>query len=293
LHPERLEALSVAFGVAAPHTRYGGTAGNIAYNAALLGESPLLLGNVGEDFEREGYGAHLRQCHLDPSTLAWNPGPTARAWLLGDCTGSQITAFHKGALAHPVRVHPAAFEAVVWHLAPEDPDNMMALAELARRRGVPYFFDPGQALPGILERDAAHPQAGMLASILRHAAGVFVNEYEDALLQRHITHAQRPQDFAFALQGFWVRTLGAQGAALLDARSGQEWIVPACKPAQAVDATGCGDALRAGFLYGHLKGLGLEASLRLGSALASFAVEQHGGQAHNPDIYAVVARAST
>ena len=48
--PDHLEKISLSFLVDDMVRQRGGTAPNIAYTLALLGERPMLMGTVGEDF---------------------------------------------------------------------------------------------------------------------------------------------------------------------------------------------------------------------------------------------------
>src|ERR687885_505003 len=48
--PDKMQVLSVSFLVESMRRQRGGTATNIAYSLALLGERPTIMGTVGEDF---------------------------------------------------------------------------------------------------------------------------------------------------------------------------------------------------------------------------------------------------
>jgi sugar/nucleoside kinase (ribokinase family) len=48
--PEQLHHVSLSFLVDEMRRQHGGVAANIAYNLALLGERPRLMGTVGQDF---------------------------------------------------------------------------------------------------------------------------------------------------------------------------------------------------------------------------------------------------
>ena len=48
--PEKIHILNVCFMVNGLKERFGGTAGNIAYNLALLKEKPVILATAGKDF---------------------------------------------------------------------------------------------------------------------------------------------------------------------------------------------------------------------------------------------------
>ena len=52
--PDKIHILNVCFLVNGLKEQFGGTAGNISYNLALLGERPLILAAAGKDFENYG-----------------------------------------------------------------------------------------------------------------------------------------------------------------------------------------------------------------------------------------------
>ncbi len=56
--------------------------------------------------------------------------------------------------------------------------------------------------------------------------------------------------------------------------------IPAAKPAETADPTGCGDAYRAGLLYGLMKGLDWETTGRIASLMGAIKIERHGTQNH-------------
>ncbi len=272
--PEEIARLNVSFGADVVREELGGTAGNIAYNAALLEDTPVLLGNVGADFS--AYEQRLRELGLDTSTLSWHEEHrTARAWLLTDMEHNQITAFYKGAQGANCKLHPKALEVRLWHIAPEDALSMLKMTDLAREHQVSYLFDPGQALPALLETQTEGKAD--LRSALHEALGLFVNDYEAELLES--TLGATLEELG-PKNGFVIRTLGAKGAQLY---SNGDWEhVPCAKPDKVVDPTGCGDALRAGFLHAYVRGRPLFECVRLGAVMASFAVERFGGQNHGP-----------
>ena len=58
--------------------------------------------------------------------------------------------------------------------------------------------------------------------------------------------------------------------------------IPAVKPDTLVDPTGCGDAYRAGLLYGMARDWGWEKSARLAAVMGSIKIAFRGGQNHHP-----------
>lgn len=270
--PEAIDRLNVSFNVESVIDEFGGCAGNIAYNAALLGDKPMLCGNLGHDGER--YLHRIDGWGLGTSTLGFvQDQPTAHGWMLTDAAGNQIISFHGGAMAAAVKLPQVA--PALWHIAPEDPVNMVKLAVAARARGAEYFFDPGQALPALLEGVAEH--IAPLDEVLTEATGIFVNDYEARLLHRRFAPRKLLRDGQFI-----VRTRGADSVALVSCagRSLMQMSIPTIAAQQVVDPTGCGDAFRAGFLHAYTRGKHLAICVVLGSLMASVVVASKGGQAH-------------
>ena len=53
--PEKIHVLNVAFLVPEMRREFGGCAANIAYNLKMLGEDPLIMATVGDDFQPYAY----------------------------------------------------------------------------------------------------------------------------------------------------------------------------------------------------------------------------------------------
>ncbi|HPO59774.1 MAG TPA: PfkB family carbohydrate kinase, partial [Anaerolineaceae bacterium] len=70
--PEKLETISLSFLVESMVRQRGGIAPNIAYTMALLGERPLVMGTVGEDFG--DYRDWLESCGVDTRLVKVIPG---------------------------------------------------------------------------------------------------------------------------------------------------------------------------------------------------------------------------
>ncbi len=74
-------------------------------------------------------------------------------------------------------------------------------------------------------------------------------------------------------------TRGAKGSRIYTAR--KEIDIPVVRPEAVSDPTGCGDAYRAGLLYGLMNGLGLETTGRIASLLGAIKIAHHGTQNHH------------
>jgi adenosine kinase len=270
IKPGSIDKLNTSFQLDSVVEAFGGCAANIGYNAALLGDSPLLVGNVGEE-DGDRYLRRIEGWGLDTSDIGMVADQTtAHAWVLTDAKGNQMTSFYPGAMTSSVDV-PAVAPAL-WHIAPEDPVNMVKLALEARARGVEYFFDPGQALPALIQGTAKH--VASLEEVFAGAKGIFLNEYECSLVAGNY-----PVNILSSPDQFLVRTRGSCGADLV---TQGDWIrVRPARPDAVVDPTGCGDAFRAGFLHGYVREKSLVECMSLGSVMGAVAVGSAGGQNHD------------
>ncbi|MDR0796384.1 MAG: PfkB family carbohydrate kinase [Tannerella sp.] len=92
---------------------------------------------------------------------------------------------------------------------------------------------------------------------------------------------------AKALHGWGVKevlvTLGNEGSVLYNGTD--FYRIPAYKPKQIVDATGCGDTYMAGYLYQRVKGADMEQAGHFAAALSTLKIENFGPvQATNNDV---------
>ncbi len=267
--PDRLESISLSFLVDSMVRQRGGTAPNIAYTMALLGEHPALLGTVGEDFE--DYRAWLDSKGIDTHLVRVINGKyTASFFANTDLSNAQIASFYTGAMAHAgeisLRELPASSTELVV-ISPNDPGAMNQYAEECRQLGIPYLYDPGQQ---VVRVDGATLRRGV-----EGAQSLFVNEYEFELLQKHTGLNQT--DILNRVE-FMVITQGEKGALIY--ADGREFHIPAVQPRQVADPTGVGDAFRGGFLTGFKHGLDWQTCGQMGALAATYCLEQRGTQNH-------------
>lgn len=283
--PDAIPKLNVCFDIASVQEEFGGTGGNIAYNAALLEQRPMLIGSVGDDFGR--YADWMRHLNLDISTLTRAPNKAcAHAWITSDATSNQLTAFSRGAMMTTSTVPASTPD--LWHVAPDYPVTMALHARRALEEGKAFFFDPGQALPDFLAVPSMVDGLLALPALLQAAKGIFLNDYEADLLIASTGH--QLEHWLTEPGQFFVRTRGSQGvlARMLDVDGSIRTFECGVAPARTiVDPTGCGDAFRAGFLYAYTQDWSMAEALTLGSVMGSFAIEAHGGQNHRPSADAI------
>jgi adenosine kinase len=266
---DQIHILNVAFMVPDLRREFGGTAGNIAYNLKLLGEEPQIMATVGHDFAP--YAQRLENLGLSARHVRILDGQfTAQAFITTDIDDNQITAFHPGAMSDS-QVNRIA-EANGAKLAIVSPDGRQGMIEHARdlaARGIPFVFDPGQGLPMF--------SGAELLELLQGASALAVNDYEARVIEEKT--GKKVEEIAGSL-GAVVVTRGAEGSSVYT--DGGCIDVPAVRPEALVDPTGCGDAYRAGLLYGMSRGWGWERCARLASVMGSIKIARRGGQNHRP-----------
>jgi adenosine kinase len=264
---DQLHILNVCFLTPEMRREYGGTAGNIAYNLKLLGEDALVMATVGEDIQP--YLERFEELGIATRLLRRVPGQfTAQAFITTDLDDNQITAFHPGAMnyAHESSITPA-LGADLAIIAPDGKDGMLQHARQCADAGVSFLFDPGQGLPMF--------SGAEIGEFLRLADYVAVNDYEGKLLEEKT--GRKLDALAREVKAF-VYTLGAKGSVILAGSERHE--IPSV-PAQAVvDPTGCGDAYRAGLLYGIARGWDWPSTGRLGSVMGALKIAHRGAQNH-------------
>jgi adenosine kinase len=270
--PDKVHALNVSFNITSLKKHFGGVAGNIAYHLRLLGGEPLILATVGADFGL--YRSWLDQNGIRRDGIReFDDVQTAQGFVTTDRDDCQIWAFYEGAMAKSdqVRVEDVEGDIALGIVSSNGRQAMIDHARALKSRGVPTYVDPSHGLP-ILSKEE-------LIELIEGAAGYFVNDYEWALtLQQTGLAEQEIETRCDAV----IITRGPKGSEI---RSGGETLqVPVVKPAQVVDPTGCGDAYRAGFLYGISQGHDLETAGRMGSVYGSRQVEIEGTQVLREDL---------
>ncbi|HEX2200239.1 MAG TPA: carbohydrate kinase family protein [Burkholderiales bacterium] len=267
LLPDQLHILNVCFLTPEMRREYGGTAGNIAYNLHLLGGQPLVMATVGEDIDP--YLARFRKLGIDTAHLRRIPGQfTAQGFITTDLDNNQITNFHPGAMNYSHENHVGRdLGARLAIIGPDGKQGMQQHARECAEHGVPFLFDPGQGLPMFSGEE--------LEEFVRLADYVAVNDYEGKMLEEKT--GGRLEDIARRVKAL-VYTQGAQGSIIF--AGGQRHDIPCVQADSVVDPTGCGDAYRAGLLYGISHGWDWPSAGKLGSVMGAMKIAHRGGQNH-------------
>jgi adenosine kinase len=273
--PEQLHILNVSFLVPTLKREYGGCAGNIAYTLRALGGEPVVLAALGND--GAAYLERLRAQGVDTScVLLAQDTYTAQAIIITDTDNNQITAFHPGAMmqAHLTAV-PSRADLKVAIIAPDGRDAMLQHAAQLSAAGVPFVFDPGQGLPMF--------DGSELRAFVAQAAWVAVNDYEARMLTERT--GSTLEEVSRTVSGGLIVTLGAQGCDLWI--HGTRLHLPGVPATTVVDPTGCGDAFRAGLLFGLERGWPLPRCAELGNRLGALKIASSGPQNHTVDAAAL------
>ena len=263
--PDKVHILNVSFLVPRMRREFGGCAGNIAYNLKLLGADPIPMATVGQDFGpyREWFvskGIRLDQVRELPELF------TAQAFITTDLDNNQIIAFHPGAMMESHRNHVREVEGVSFGIvAPDGREAMLQNATEFAEAGIPFIFDPGQAMPLFNGEEFRH--------FIEQADYVVVNDYESNLLQERTGWDEA--QIASRVKAY-ITTRGPRGSEI---HTGGETIaIPPARERQIVDPTGCGDAYRAGLMFGLMRGDDLATSGRMASLMGALKVEHPGTQ---------------
>ncbi|MDD5271514.1 MAG: carbohydrate kinase family protein [Methylovulum sp.] len=270
--PEKVHILNVSFLVPVLRREYGGCAGNIAYNLNLLGEEALIMAVAGHDFEPYSYW--LSQHGLSSEFIRTLDNQyTGQAYITTDEDGNQITAFHPGAMSssHLNAVPTDRSDITIGIVSPDGKEGMVQHAAQFVEQEIPFIFDPGQGMPMF---DGAE-----LLAFLDQATWVTLNDYESELMQERTgLDLEAMADRVEAL----IVTLGAKGSKIYTA--GRCITIPAARPHAINDPTGCGDAYRAGLLYGLMNELDWATTGRIASLMGAIKIEHHGTQNHRFDM---------
>ena len=275
--PHQVHILNVSFLVPEMRREFGGCAGNISYNLKLLGGEPLPMATVGSD--AQPYLERLDALGISRRFIRQVDGSfTAQAFITTDMDDNQITAFHPGAMTQShLNAVPGDGSVRLAIVAPDGRDGMLQHAQQLADHGIPFVFDPGQGLPMF--------SGDELLSFIQRADYVAVNDYEARLLTERT-------GLTLAELGRKVRALiatrGAEGSEIHV--NGEVVPIPVAQARKLVDPTGCGDAYRAGLLYGISNGLDWEVTGRLAAVMGSLKIEHSGGQNHAYDRGAIAQR---
>jgi len=197
---------------------------------------------------------------------------TGQAFITTDMDDNQITAFHPGAMSnsHENKVSDVSV-ADIGIVSPDGRDGMIEHAQQFSEAEIPFIFDPGQGMPMFSGEE--------LTAFVEQATYVTVNDYESQMLQD-----KTGLDLATiaAMVDALIVTKGGEGSEI---HTGGEVITISPAKAQATqDPTGCGDAYRAGLLYGLMNDMDWKTTGQLAGLLGAIKIAHLGTQNHQFDL---------
>lgn len=252
----------------------GGAARNIAENLARLDMPAMLLTAVGDDDQGRQIVAHSRAAGvaIDDALLLVERHAASGSYLaLLDGAGQLVAG------VDDTRVVRAITPRVIhrWHRVIRDaalvvidanlrPQTLRVVLAMCRRYGIPFCLDP--------------VSIALAPKLVPHLAGALLitpNMAEAAVLTGlPVTRREEAFVAARALQergvDVVVVTMAHGGAVYVSADASGH--VPALET-EVVDATGAGDALTAGVLFGLLNDFPLDDAIALGTSMASLTMQ--------------------
>ncbi len=267
--PEQMHILNVSFLVPRMRREFGGVAGNISYNLHLLGGTPYPMATVGDDFGP--YQKHFDELGISTRYVKHIPGTfSPQAFITTDIEDNQITAFHPGAMSQSYLNKISDATGIrIGIVAPDGKEAMQQHSRDFRALGIPHIFDPGQA--------AILFNGDEFRTFIDEACWVVVNSYEYQVLQERT--GWDGEEIARHVEALIV-THGGEGSEIIT--RDERTKVKAAKADSIQDPTGCGDAYRAGMLYGLLNDLDLVTTCRIGSVMGAIKIAHQGPQNHKP-----------
>jgi adenosine kinase len=264
--PEKIHNLNVSFQVDGMRVKFGGTAGNIAYALALMGEQPVISATIGHDYQQ--YFAWLEKNGISIENIKIIEDDfTGACYITTDHINNQITWFHLGAMKYSSSLDFSRLDPdqTIVIISPGNVSDMVNYPLQCQAKAIDYIFDPGQQLPVLSSKD--------LVQAIDGCRMLICNEYEHDLI---LNKTGLTKQSLLNLAGTVIITRGELGSTVFTPE--KELTIPAVKPARVLDPTGAGDSFRGGLIAGLARGLSLEQSGRMGSVCASFCLECYGTQ---------------
>jgi sugar/nucleoside kinase (ribokinase family) len=250
----------------------GGQVATTLATCAGLGLATRYVGAFGNDDNGSLIRRALEERGVDTQSAMVRPAGNRHAVILLDTThGERVVLWQRDA-----RLAIAAADvratwlegATLLHVDASDEDAAIALAGLARERGLPVTCDIDRVTPAttaLLDRVT-------IPILAEHVPLALTGETdpERALRRLRATHP-----------GPLVTTLGARGSVMLD---GERYIHAPGFDVTVVDSTGAGDVFRGAFIHALLRGDAKEDVLRFANAAAAVSCTREGALDSSPTL---------
>ena len=262
-------------------TTLGGTGTNIAVAAAKLGCPTALCAFVGNDFP----GVYEKQIMdsglITDEFIHVDKFETSGAVIVNDENMVQKVVFYQGpqGLADELGIELSsnAKKSSRTHFCTGQPSYYLNIMEVVEGK-TKISIDPAQESHRIWNAEL-FPKAVSKSDVL------FCNEFEGESLKNY-SGVDNILDVDIDMV---VCTRGSKGSI---AKIKDEVLeIPVVHANRVVDPTGCGDTYRAGFYTALYKGFSVREALIIGSAVASFVIEETGALTNLPTWDMVIERA--
>lgn len=267
--PDKVHILNISFLVPDLRREFGGCGGNITYNMSLLDNSLAIpVGTVGKDFSP--YNAWLDYKQIDRANIkVIDEEFTAQAFITTDLDDNQITAFHPGAMnySHENNINDIKEKFELAIISPDGHQGMIEHATQLYDANIKFIFDPGQQI-SVFSSDE-------LKQLISQSTWITLNDYEWHILNKK---TDLTEDDLIKQGKTIVVTHGSQPTLIHTEK--EVLTIPVAKADHIADPTGCGDAFRAGFIYGLLKEMDLKTCGHIASLMGTIKVESSGTQNH-------------
>jgi adenosine kinase len=266
--PEKIHLLNLSFLTDKLNKNLGGTAGNISYNLSLLGEKALILAPAGKDFGP--YQSFLKKAGIETKYIKrYKNDFTSNYFALVDQRDNQIGGFYAGAMAKADKLFLEKVKEPInlVVISPTKPEAMIKLAQEAQKKDLAYVFDPGMQLPRLSKIQ--------LLKGIRGAEILIGNDYEISLIRKK---SNLSKEQLLGKVKILITTLAEKGS-LIETQK-KKIKIKAAKAKNVSDPVGAGDAYRAGFAAGYLRGLDLGTCGQMGAVTAVYTVEKYGTMTH-------------
>ena len=263
-----LNNINISFLCSNMRKEFGGCAGNIIYNLTSIGADALALGTMGND--ASPYLEWMRINKINTNYIkVVQDSYTAQAYITTDRNANQITTFHPGAMqySHEVKI-PNDGSISLGLISPDGRNGMIEHVKQLIEMDVPYIFDPGQGMP-MFKKDE-------LDFFAKNSSWVIMNDYEFKMF--HEVTGSTPSDL-IKNDKVLIITNGDKGSNIFS--KNKKLNIPTPEVDDPKDPTGCGDAYRAGLVYGIMNKMTLDKIGELSSALGALKVKSFGTQNHS------------
>ena len=266
----RPKSLNVSLQLAGLERSYGGCAMNIAFGLARLNIQGFPFSIIGKDFF-EGYQEHVEAAGINTKYLEVLEETGATCLMINDIAGNQIIGFYPGPGTSPKEIPEAISskkeEISLCFIAPQEPDLTLNQATQMKSLGIPVMVDTGQVSAKYSKQD--------IKKLLELVDYIIVNENELEVLKinANLNEKQFVEPIVEA-----IITRGEDGVDIISKTARSHIHSLEISESDFVDATGCGDAFRAGFVFGFFEGANSIRAAQLGCLMAAANIKSLGAQ---------------